>query len=239
MKHGAPEQRGLYAWRFKRPFDIAVGSVALVVSLPFQAIIAGAVGKYLGKPVLYRQERPGLNAQPFEIIKFRTMTDGTSPDGALLPDELRITRFGRLLRSTSLDELPELFNVVKGDMSLVGPRPLLMRYVERYSDRQAQRHLVRPGLTGLAQVTGRNNQDWEAKFESDLEYVERLSFLLDLRIIGLTIWKVLSRADISYSDHVTTSEFLGTPERAESDAIAKAKDGQELQPRSGSRRHSA
>jgi sugar transferase EpsL len=222
---------GLYARGLKRVFDLILGSTALVASLPLQAVTAAAVGKYLGTPVLYRQFRPGLNGEPFEIIKFRTMTDERDPDGELLPDDLRINRFGSFLRSTSLDELPELVNVVRGDMSLVGPRPLLMSYLDRYSAHQAKRHLVRPGVTGLAQVTGRNNQDWETKLDSDVVYVERLSFLFDLKILGRTVWKVLSRADISHRDHATTFEFGGTSVVATAELVHP--------PQSDSQRHPA
>lgn len=201
---------GIYASRLKRPVDLLVSSVALVTSLPLQLGIAAAVAKKLGRPVLYRQVRPGLNGEPFELVKFRTMTDERDEEGELLPDNLRLTSFGKFLRSTSLDELPELFNVIRGDMSLVGPRPLLMRYLPLYSEEQMRRHDVRPGITGLAQVNGRNNQTWESKFEWDLAYVDGGSFKLDLQILWRTVLQVLARKDVQTPNHATSPPFLGT-----------------------------
>lgn len=194
----------------KRAFDLVGGCIGLVLTAPIQAIVAVLVRTKLGSPVIFRQQRPGLNSKPFELIKFRTMTDDCGPDGAFLPDVDRLTPFGRFLRSTSLDELPELINVIRGDMSLVGPRPLLMRYLPRYSPRQARRHAVRPGITGLAQVRGRNNVEWEHKFDLDIRYVETLSFIGDLEIMALTAIKVLHRADTSSAGHATSTEYKGS-----------------------------
>ena len=163
----------------------------------------------MGSPVLFKQQRPGLHGKPFMMSKFRTMTDARDGDGNLLPDADRLTRLGRFLRSTSLDELPELFNVLKGDMSLVGPRPLLMRYLDRYTPEQARRHEVRPGITGWAQINGRNALSWEDKFTLDVWYVDHCSLLLDMRIILQTIWKVLRREGISQEGEATMSEFMG------------------------------
>lgn len=202
--------RAFYRRPGKRILDICVGSILAVITLPIQAAVGGLVWGKLGRPVLFRQSRPGLDAQPFQMLKFRTMTDARGPDGVLLPDAERLPRTGQLLRSTSLDELPELWNVIKGDMSLVGPRPLLMRYLPRYSKLQMRRHEVRPGITGLAQVCGRNNQEWEAKFELDVDYVERVSLCLDLRILWLTVWKVIRRDDVNMLGHATAPEFHGT-----------------------------
>jgi sugar transferase EpsL len=164
----------------------------------------------LGTPVLFRQQRPGLHGKPFMIMKFRTMTDERDADGRLLPDEKRLTAFGRWLRSTSLDELPELLNVLKGDMSLVGPRPLRMRYLERYTPEQMRRHDVLPGLTGWAQINGRNAVTWEKRFQNDVWYVDHLSLWLDIHIIFLTIDKVVKREGISQQGHVTMEEFKGS-----------------------------
>lgn len=174
----------------KRVFDIAVSAGALLVLSPVLLVVALLVRWKLGSPVLFRQERPGLDCRPFAMVKFRTMTDARGADGALLPDRERLTPFGRFLRATSLDELPELWNVLKGEMSLVGPRPLLMRYLPYYSPREMRRHEVRPGVTGLAQIRGRNAITWEDKLAADVEYVENRSFALDLRILFLTVAKV-------------------------------------------------
>jgi len=164
----------------------------------------------VGSPILFRQTRPGLNGNPFTLYKFRTMTDERDVDGNLLSDSERLTKIGRFLRSTSLDELPELFNVVKGDMSLVGPRPLLMQYLERYTPEQARRHEVKPGITGWAQINGRNAITWEEKFKLDVWYVDNQSLLLDLKILFLTIVSVLKREGINQLGHVTSEEFMGT-----------------------------
>ena len=191
----------------KRLLDLTLGGVLLIATAPVQLGVAVAVRRKLGSPVLFRQPRPGLHAQTFEMLKFRTMTDARDASGELLPDAERLPPFGQFLRSTSLDELPELINVVRGDLSLVGPRPLLVRYLDRYTPRQFQRHQVRPGITGLAQVSGRNALSWDEKFELDLQYVENVSFSLDMRILWRTLWNVLARKDISSSSHATMPEF--------------------------------
>jgi sugar transferase EpsL len=188
----------------KRLFDVIATSVALLTLSPLLLLIAVTVAAKLGRPVLFRQQRPGLGGRPFELIKFRTMTDATDARGRVLPDAERLTPFGRWLRSTSLDELPELWN-----MSLVGPRPLLMAYLPRYSTRQARRHEVRPGLTGWAQVNGRNALSWEERFELDVWYVDNQSLSLDLKILWKTVAQVLRRADVSAEGHATMPEFLG------------------------------
>lgn len=164
----------------------------------------------MGRPISFTQQRPGLKGKPFTIYKFRTMTDKRDAQGNLLPDEQRLTRFGKFLRKTSLDELPELLNVLKGDMSLVGPRPLLMEYLPLYSKEQARRHEVKPGITGWAQINGRNNLSWDEKFKMDIWYVDHLNFGLDLKILGMTLWKVLKGDDISQDGHATAAKFKGT-----------------------------
>lgn len=196
----------------KRLLDLALGVPALVVSLPIQAAVAVAVRRQLGSPVLFRQTRPGLHGEPFEMVKFRTMLD-IDPAKGLVSDADRMTALGRTLRATSLDELPALWNVVKGDMSLVGPRPLLMRYLERYSPEQARRHEVRPGLTGLAQVRGRNSLSWDERFALDIEYVDNQSLRGDLQIMLDTLKPVLKRDGISEDGNVTMSEFMGSEGR--------------------------
>lgn len=194
----------------KRFFDITVSALALLLlALPLLLLI-WLVRRKLGSPVFFRQVRPGLNGLPFEMVKFRTMTDARGPDGLLLPDAVRLTPFGRLLRSTSLDELPELWNVLQGEMSLVGPRPLLMEYLPLYSPEQARRHAVRPGVTGWAQVNGRNAIDWDEKFELDVWYVDNQSFCLDVKIMLLTVKKVLFRDGITSEGSATMSEFTGS-----------------------------
>jgi sugar transferase EpsL len=197
----------------KRLFDILVATLLLIAVAPILAVAALAVRFALGRPVFWRQLRPGLNGQPFWMTKFRTMTSATDTQGHLLPDEQRMTRVGRLLRSSSLDELPELWNVVKGDMSLVGPRPLLVQYLDRYTPEQARRHEVRPGVTGLAQVSGRNALGWEEKFARDVCYVDHCSFALDVKILALTIWNVIGRRGISAPGHATAAEFMGSSVR--------------------------
>lgn len=187
----------------RRVIDLVVASCGLIILAPVLAVVALLVRRNLGAPVLFRQERPGADGRPFELLKFRTMKSG---DGS---DEERLTPFGSALRSTSLDELPELVNVVRGEMSLVGPRPLLMQYLPLYSDRQATRHRVRPGLTGLAQTSGRNSLSWPERLELDAQYVERRSPMLDLKIVGRTVVQVTRRSDISAADHVTMSPFRG------------------------------
>ncbi len=190
----------------KRALDASVAAVGLVATAPLQAVVALAVLAKHGRPVLFRQPRPGKDGRVFELVKFRTML---LPDAQRVSDADRLTSLGALLRATSLDELPTLWNVLKGDMSLVGPRPLLVQYLERYSPEQARRHEVRPGITGLAQVRGRNNLDWDDKFALDVEYVDNRSLGLDLRILWETVAVVLLRRGISADGHVTMSEFRG------------------------------
>lgn len=194
----------------KRAFDIVAAGLAIIVFAPFIVMIALLVRWRLGSPILFRQMRPGKDARPFEMLKFRSMTDTRDTEGRLLPDADRLTRFGRFLRSSSLDELPELWNVLKGDMSLVGPRPLLMEYLPLYSPHQARRHDVRPGLTGWAQINGRNALSWEQKFALDTWYVDNRSFWLDIKIIGRTIVGVLKRSGISAQGEATMPRFTGT-----------------------------
>ncbi len=193
----------------KRALDVVGAGVALVVLAPVIAAVAGATRVAIGSPVLFRQRRPGLGGRCFEMLKFRTMTDARGPDGALLPDAQRLTRFGKWLRSTSLDELPELWNVLRGDMSLVGPRPLRVQYLELYSPRQARRHEVRPGITGLAQVRGRNAIDWPTRLEHDVCYVDGVSFALDVRIMAETVRVILSREGVSPEGEATMPFFQG------------------------------
>ena len=194
----------------KRLVDIAVTLVAAIVLVPLGLIIAALIRIKLGRPVLFTQMRPGLHGRPFRLIKFRTMTDACGADGGLLPDEERLTKFGRGLRRTSLDEMPEFWNVLRGDMSLVGPRPLLMDYLDKYSPEQARRHDVKPGLTGWAQVNGRNAINWEERFALDVWYVDHQSFWLDVRIMLRTIWQVLSGAGIAAPGHATMPPFTGS-----------------------------
>lgn len=195
----------------KRLFDLFASLTALLALSPVFLIIALLVRLYLGKPVFFKQTRPGLNEQPFEMIKFRTMLDVQDANGHLLSDEQRLTRFGKFLRASSLDELPELWNVLKGDMSLVGPRPLLMEYLPLYNDEQRGRHQVKPGITGWAQVNGRNAISWEQRFELDNWYVKNRSFWLDLKILLLTAVKVLKRDGINEQGQATRSKFTGSP----------------------------
>ncbi len=194
----------------KRLFDFLMALFGLVVLSPVLAILAWQIRKKLGSPVLFRQTRPGLHGKPFQMVKFRTMRDAIGPDGQPLPDSERMTPFGSFLRSASLDELPELWNVLKGDMSLVGPRPLLMEYLPLYSPEQARRHEVRPGVTGWAQINGRNAVSWEEKFEMDVWYVDNRSLWLDLKIIFLTVKKVVVKDGISADGHVTMPHFKGS-----------------------------
>ena len=194
----------------KRLLDIIIASVALILLSPLYAFVAYKVKKNLGSPVLFRQVRPGLHGKPFEMIKFRTMKDAVDEQGNPLPDSERLTPFGQMLRSTSLDEMPELWNVIKGDMSIVGPRPLLMEYLPLYSPEQAKRHDVRPGMTGHAQVNGRNAIGWEEKFKLDTWYVENQSIWLDFKIMFKTVHKVLAKDDISAEGEVTMTKFTGT-----------------------------
>lgn len=194
----------------KRLFDFGVGSIALVLMSPVILVIGVLVAAFLGKPILFRQQRPGLNGKLFTLFKFRTMAEPVSPDQNSIRDDARITSFGKLLRSTSLDELPELINVVRGEMSIVGPRPLLVRYLERYSPFQMRRHEVLPGITGWAQVNGRNAISWDDKFAMDVWYVDHQSLWLDAKIIILTMWKIAKRDGINEPGVVGASEFMGS-----------------------------
>ncbi len=194
----------------KRLFDLVATIGGLFVLWPLLLLLALLVRIKLGSPVLFRQQRPGLNGRPFHILKFRTMTDARDDNGELLPDAERLTPFGRFLRRFSLDELPQLFNVLRGDLSLVGPRALLMEYLPLYTPEQARRHEVRPGITGWAQVNGRNAISWEEKFEYDVWYVDHCSFLLDLKILWMTLLKVVCSEGVSQSGHVTMEKFRGT-----------------------------
>lgn len=197
----------------KRLLDIIIASIALILLSPLYAFVAYKVKKNLGSPVLFRQVRPGLHGKPFEMIKFRTMKDGVDAEGNPLPDSERLTPFGKMLRSTSLDEMPELWNVIKGDMSVVGPRPLLTEYLPLYNAEQAKRHHMRPGMTGHAQVNGRNAIGWEEKFKLDTWYVENQSTLLDFKIMFKTVHKVLAKDDISAEGEATMTKFTGTPDK--------------------------
>jgi len=195
----------------KRVFDLCLALPGVVLLSPLLLLLALLVRLAHGSPVLFHQVRPGFLGKPFKVYKFRSMTDQRDTQGSLLPDDLRLTRLGHFLRNTSLDELPELFNVLRGEMSLVGPRPLLMQYLERYSPEQARRHHVLPGITGWAQVNGRNALTWEDKFRLDVWYVDHWSLGLDVRILLLTFWKVLRREGISQPGHATAEEFMGSP----------------------------
>lgn len=194
----------------KRLVDLVGAGLAIVLLSPLIAIVAYLVRRNLGSPIFFTQRRPGLNGKPFIMYKFRTMSDARDSEGKLLPDDQRLTRFGQFLRSTSLDELPELWNVIKGEMSLVGPRPLLMKYLELYTPEQARRHEVKPGITGWAQVNGRNALTWEEKFRLDVWYVDNWTLTLDLRILWLTFLKVVRRDGISAAGHATMPEFKGS-----------------------------
>lgn len=194
----------------KRSFDLGLTILLVVLTSPVLTLLALLVRIKLGSPILFRQQRPGLRGRPFILYKFRTMTSARDANDNLLPDAKRLTPFGHFLRSTSLDELPELWNVLKGDMSLVGPRPLLMQYLDRYTPEQARRHEVRPGITGWAQVNGRNALSWEEKFQLDVWYVDHLSLRLDMKIIALTLWKTLRREGISQPGQATMEEFKGS-----------------------------
>lgn len=200
---------GIYEKYAKRPLDAALATIAVIVLSPVMIITALGVYINLGTPILFRQERPGLNEKIFRLYKFRSMSNEKDKEGNFLPDEARLTKFGKVLRSTSLDELPELFNIIKGDMSLVGPRPLLVSYLDRYTQEQHKRHNVRPGLTGLATSLVRNGAGWNRKFELDLEYVDNISFFLDIKIMIWTIKIVLKREGINEAGEATNSEFMG------------------------------
>ena len=193
----------------KRLFDILVSLFVLILFSPLYLFLAYKVKKNLGSPVLFKQIRPGLHGKPFEMVKFRTMKDAVDGQGNPLPDAERLTPFGKMLRATSLDELPEFWNVLKGEMSLVGPRPLLMEYLPLYNERQAKRHEVKPGITGYAQVNGRNTISWEQKFELDTWYVENRSFCLDIKILFKTVWKVVAKDDINAVNDATMPKFEG------------------------------
>ena len=197
----------------KRIFDLCLTIPAFVVLSPVMGVTAVLVAVKLGRPVLFIQKRPGYQEKIFRMYKFRSMTDERDKDGNLLPDEVRLTPFGEKLRSTSLDELPELLNILKGDMSLVGPRPLLVQYLPLYNKRQHRRHDVRPGITGLAQINGRNSISWEEKFEYDVQYVENLSFKGDIKILFDTVFKVLKKEGINSENSATMEDFMGTPEK--------------------------
>ena len=199
----------MYKHFFKRILDFIAALLLIILFSPIMLWAAWRIRRELGSPVLFTQARPGLNAKIFKIYKFRTMSDERDENGNLLPDELRLKGFGAKLRASSIDELPQLFNVLKGDMSFIGPRPLLVEYLPLYSPRQASRHSVRPGITGLAQVNGRNDISWAAKLEYDALYAEKLSFLLDIKIVFLTIKKVLKKEGVSKAGMVTTEKFNG------------------------------
>jgi undecaprenyl phosphate N,N'-diacetylbacillosamine 1-phosphate transferase len=201
---------GIYKRFLKRPMDFILSLIAIIVLSPVLLTVAILVKVKLGSPVLFKQKRPGLNENIFMMYKFRTMTDERDETGELLPDSVRLTKFGRFLRSTSLDELPELFNILKGDMSIIGPRPLLVQYLPLYNEHQKRRHEVRPGLSGLAQVSGRNAISWEDKFNLDLRYVDKVSFITDWKIIFSTIKKVFVREGINSETTATMEHFKGT-----------------------------
>jgi sugar transferase EpsL len=199
----------------KRVFDLLISAAGLILASPFLLIISIAILAAYGLPVLFRQKRPGYLGKPFTIYKFRTMADKYDSKGNLLPDVERLTWFGKELRTLSIDELPELLNVIKGEMSIVGPRPLLMQYLQRYSPEQARRHNVLPGMTGWAQINGRNAITWEDKFRYDVWYVDHWTFWLDMKIIALTFWKVLIREGINQPGHISAGEFMGTERNPE------------------------
>ena len=209
-----PAKRGIYRRYLKRPMDFILALLAIIVLSPVMLIIAVLVKIKLGSPVIFKQKRPGLNEKIFTLYKFRTMTDERDENGELLPDSVRLTKFGRFLRSTSLDELPELFNILKGDMSIVGPRPLLVQYLPLYNEHQKRRHEVRPGLSGLAQISGRNAISWEDKFNLDVYYVDNITFIGDWKIILITIKKALMREGINQKGEATMEMFKGSNNKA-------------------------
>ena len=207
------KKRGIYDKYIKRPLDAFLSMGALIVFSPILLVTAIIVRMKLGSPVIFTQNRPGKDEKIFKLYKFRTMTDERDSEGNLLPDEKRLTGFGKKLRSTSLDEMPELINIIKGDMAVVGPRPLLVRYLPRYNEHQARRHEVRPGFTGLAQVHGRNAISWEEKFDWDVKYVDSITFLGDVRIILDTVKTILKREGINGEDSATMTEFMGSADK--------------------------
>lgn len=202
----------MYRKYIKRVLDIVLSLLALILLMPLMIILYILVRIKLGSPAIFKQQRPGKNEKIFTLYKFRTMTDEKDAEGNLLPDEKRLTKFGKILRSTSLDELPELINILKGDMSIIGPRPLLVEYLQLYTDEQKKRHDVRPGLTGLAQVNGRNNLEWDKRFEEDVNYVENISLWIDIKVILKTFIKILKREDISENGNATVRKFEGSGE---------------------------
>ena len=203
--------KGPYEAFFKRLINLSASIMVLIVFCWLYAIIAIIVRINLGSPIIFTQERPGKNGKVFKLYKFRSMSDKRDENGNLLPDKMRLNKFGRILRSTSLDELPELFNIIKGDMSLIGPRPLLVKYLDHYNDHDKRRHEVRPGLTGLAQVSGRNAMSWKAKFEKDVEYVDHITFWMDVKIVFLTVKKTLVREGIEFKEgHQSIMDYFET-----------------------------
>ncbi len=215
VKDEASVKNGIYRKFLKRPMDFILSLMAIIVLSPILIIVGVLVRVKLGSPVLFKQKRPGLNEKIFTMYKFRTMTDEKDENGELLPDSVRLTKFGKMLRSTSLDELPELFNILKGDMSIVGPRPLLERYLPYYTDTEKLRHTVRPGLSGLAQINGRNNLGWDSRLGLDVEYVQDITFFLDLNIILKTFFKAIKREGITIVDQATIKDLH--VERSEND----------------------
>lgn len=204
------QKDGFYKKLIKRPLDFTISLMMLIILSPLLLVVAILVRKKLGSPILFKQKRPGLNEKIFMMYKFRTMTEEKDENGELLPDSVRLTRFGKLLRSTSIDELPELLNILKGDMSFIGPRPLLVDYLSLYSEEQSKRHEVRPGLSGLAQVNGRNSLSWEEKFELDVKYVKNITFLGDMKLIYLTVKKVFVKEGINFENTAKNNRFQGT-----------------------------
>ena len=202
----------MYSKYIKRALDLILSLMALIILMPLMIIIYILVRIKLGKPAIFKQKRPGLNEKVFTLYKFRTMTDKRNKEGNLLPDSERLTKFGKILRSTSLDELPELINIIKGDMSIIGPRPLLVEYLSLYNDEQRKRHNVRPGLTGQAQINGRNTSDWESRFKDDIEYSKNITFKKDIKILIKTIKKVLKKEGITQDGNVTMEKFKGNGE---------------------------
>ncbi|MEI4768794.1 sugar transferase [Psychrobacillus sp. FJAT-51614] len=201
---------GFYKKLIKRPLDFIISLVMLIILSPLLLVVAILVRNKLGSPILFKQKRPGLKEKVFTMYKFRTMTEEKDENGEFLPDSVRLTRFGKLLRTTSIDELPELFNILKGEMSFIGPRPLLVEYLPLYSEEQRKRHDVRPGLSGLAQVSGRNSLAWEEKFDLDVKYVKTITFLGDLKIIFLTVKKVFVKEGINFENTAKSNRFQGT-----------------------------